>query len=210
VSGGGAEGVELGLVSSRTRPGGNLTGVVNVTVDLAAKRLEILREIVPRASRIAVLLDPGYPITAGIWKSSLEASHKLNLKLDPVEVRTASGLPAALNAMWTRRADAGLILPSIITLDHGPRSQNSCALAFRRCSPFQTVTYTSADLSHTGPTITINGDKQRCVWTKSSRARGPPICQYSSRLNSSWLSTSRLPRPSASRSRRRCWRGRIR
>ena len=87
-----AEPVELGLVSSLARPGGNLTGVVNVTADLAAKRLEILKQIVPRASRIAVVLDPVYPITAGLWKSSVEASHKLNVKLDPIEVRTAPGL----------------------------------------------------------------------------------------------------------------------
>src|SRR5262249_61027796 len=87
-----AEPVELGLVSSLARPGGNLTGVVNVTADLAAKRLEILKQIVPRASRIAVVLDPVYPITAGLGKSSVEADHKFNVKLDPIEVRTAPGL----------------------------------------------------------------------------------------------------------------------
>jgi len=121
-----AEPVELGLVSSLARPGGNLTGVVNVTADLAAKRLEILKEIVPRASRIAVVLDPAYPLTAGLWKSSLEASHKLNVKLDPVEVRTAPGLAAALNTMWTKRPDAGLVLPSILTLDHRAEIAEFC------------------------------------------------------------------------------------
>src|SRR5262245_26419095 len=121
-----AEPVELGLVSSLARPGGNLTGVVNVTADLAAKRLEIIKQVVPRASRIAVVLDPVYPITAGLWKSSLEASHKLNVKLDPVEVRTAPGLTAALNAMWTNRPDAGLVLPSILTLDHASEIAEFC------------------------------------------------------------------------------------
>ena len=121
-----AEPVELGLVSSLARPGGNLTGVVNVTADLAAKRLEILKEIVPRASRIAVLLDPAYPLTAGLWKSSLEASHKLNVKLDPVEVRTAPGLTAAFNVMSTKHPDDGLILPSILTLDHRTEIAEFC------------------------------------------------------------------------------------
>jgi len=121
-----AEPVELGLVSSLARPGGNLTGVVNITADLAAKRLEILKEIVPRASRIAVLLDPTYPLTAGLWKSSLEASHRLNVKLDPVEVRAAPELTAALKAMSTKRPDAGLILPSILTLDHPAEIAQFC------------------------------------------------------------------------------------
>src|SRR5215510_12954302 len=121
-----AEPVELGLVSALARPGGNLTGVVNITADLAAKRLEILKEIVPRASRIAVLLDPTYPLTAGLWKSSVEASHRLNVKLDPVEVRAAPELPAALKAMSTKRPDAGLILPSILTLDHPAEIAQFC------------------------------------------------------------------------------------
>jgi len=121
-----AEPVELGLVSALARPGGNLTGVVNVTADLAAKRLETLKQIVPRVSRIAVALDPVYPITAGLWKSSLEASHKLNVKLDPVDVRTAPGLTAAWNTMWTNRPEAGLVLPSIPTLDHASEIAEFC------------------------------------------------------------------------------------
>ena len=69
-----ADPVELGLVSSLARPGGDLTGVVNITADWAAKRLEILKEIVPRASRIAVYFSfwrmtrtalPAHPLWCG-------------------------------------------------------------------------------------------------------------------------------------------------
>jgi putative ABC transport system substrate-binding protein len=56
---GGTDPVALGLVQSLSRPGGNVTGVLNIAAELSAKRLEILRELVPGASTIAVMLNPG-------------------------------------------------------------------------------------------------------------------------------------------------------
>jgi putative ABC transport system substrate-binding protein len=59
----GADPVEVGLVESLARPGGNVTGVTNLSRDLVGKRLELLKEAVPQIARVAVLYDPANPVT---------------------------------------------------------------------------------------------------------------------------------------------------
>src|SRR5712692_6489752 len=62
--------VRLGLVASLARPGGNVTGFINVSSDLTGKRLELLKETVPQASRIAILWDPAAPAAAGEFREA--------------------------------------------------------------------------------------------------------------------------------------------
>ena len=62
--GGGADPVEAGFVESLARPGGNVTGLTNLTIELGGKRLELLKEAVPKVARVAVLYDPAIPGTA--------------------------------------------------------------------------------------------------------------------------------------------------
>ena len=61
MTGGGADPVEAGLVESLARPGGNITGLTNLTRELGGKRLELLKEAVPKLARVAVLYDPTAP-----------------------------------------------------------------------------------------------------------------------------------------------------
>ena len=95
--------VGAGLVASLARPGGNVTGVTIISPELSRKRLELLKEVVPRASRIAVLLNPGFPGTAADLRELRSAARSLDLALQEIEVRSPAGLDAAFAAA---RADA--------------------------------------------------------------------------------------------------------
>jgi putative ABC transport system substrate-binding protein len=78
--------VALGLVDSLARPGGNITGVANIASELIGKRLEILKETIPKLSRVAVLWNPQGPSFAHPWKESQLAAKELGLQLHSMEV----------------------------------------------------------------------------------------------------------------------------
>jgi len=81
--------IEAGLVGSLARPGGNITGLTNVMSVLSGKRLELLKETVPKLSRVAVLWDPRNPGSATQWKESEIAAKELSLQLYSMEVSSA-------------------------------------------------------------------------------------------------------------------------
>ena len=88
-----------GLVTSLARPGGNITGMSNQATDLAAKRIELLREIVPHLHRLAVLANAGYP-AAALEKSEVEAAARtLGLEVVPFEVRESNNIAPAFETM---------------------------------------------------------------------------------------------------------------
>jgi putative ABC transport system substrate-binding protein len=90
--------VATGLVASLARPGGNVTGTTLLASGLAAKRLGLLKEIVPRLSRVLVLSYLADPIAAPQVKELESAAHSLGVKLLVHDVRTADDLPAAFDA----------------------------------------------------------------------------------------------------------------
>jgi putative ABC transport system substrate-binding protein len=79
--------VGTGLVASLARPGGNVTGVTNLSPDLSTKRLELLKESVPGVVRIAVLWDPEGPVPLLAFKETRETAHGLGLQIQSLEVR---------------------------------------------------------------------------------------------------------------------------
>jgi putative ABC transport system substrate-binding protein len=81
--------VELGLVASLARPGGNITGFTTVAGILAGKRLELLKEAIPKLSRVAVLLNPRAQGSVLQWKGSQQAARQLGLQLHSMEVSSA-------------------------------------------------------------------------------------------------------------------------
>ena len=83
--------VAAGLVTSLARPGGNSTGVTNMAAVLTGKRLELLKEAVPQARRIAVLWDPQAPGSVPQWQESQQPAEKLQLKLHSMQVSRAEG-----------------------------------------------------------------------------------------------------------------------
>ena len=88
----GADPVEAGLVESLARPGGNITGITNLGRELGGKRLELLKEAVPKLVRVAVLYDPAVPGNVLEVKEVLPvAARALRLNIQPWEVRAANG-----------------------------------------------------------------------------------------------------------------------
>src|SRR6516162_11855620 len=103
---GGTDPVKAGLVDSLARPGGNATGVLNISTELTAKRLDILRELVPTAALIGVLRNPASPDAEGQLEEIQEAARATG---QPIHVVNASGerdFEAAFKEMVQRRAGA--------------------------------------------------------------------------------------------------------
>src|SRR5262249_32694183 len=98
--------VGLGLVASLARPGGNVTGLANFTSELAGKRLELLKEVVPRVSRVAVLWNPDAPSSTLRMRGTEAAAPSLGIKLQPVDVREPNDFEHAFAALKKDRADA--------------------------------------------------------------------------------------------------------
>src|SRR5262249_5818918 len=101
--------VRLGLVASLARPGGNLTGINAVTAELAAKRLELLRELVPGAARMAVLVSPANAVIAETTVRDVEsAARLLGLQIQVFNVSTIREIDAAFATFIRERPDAPL------------------------------------------------------------------------------------------------------
>jgi putative ABC transport system substrate-binding protein len=103
--------VGTGLVASLARPGGNLTGLSLLAPDLSGKRLEILKEVVPRLSRVAVILNPTNPVYRPELQGTQDAARFLGLQLQPiVEVSDLKTLQEGFNGMHRDRVRALLFL----------------------------------------------------------------------------------------------------
>jgi len=102
--------VGSGLVASLARPGGNVTGMSTVYPEMEGKRLEILRELVPRVTRVAVLMNPSNPFTALAWKETRAAAETARVTVLPAEVRAADQFEAAFAAIAKGKPDALIVI----------------------------------------------------------------------------------------------------
>jgi len=106
---GGGDPVAAGLISSLSRPGGNLTGLSFLTVDLMAKRLELLAELVPEAKKIALLLNPRIIAAEQVIRDVQEAAHAKGVTLHVLTVATDAEIDAAFASIVELRAGALVI-----------------------------------------------------------------------------------------------------
>jgi putative ABC transport system substrate-binding protein len=107
----GSDPVEARLVNSLARPGGNVTGLTLLATELGGKRLELLKEAVPKLARVAVLYDPAAPASVIEVKEVLPAAARaLGLTVQPWEVRDADGFDRVFTALGKQRPD-GLYVP---------------------------------------------------------------------------------------------------
>jgi putative tryptophan/tyrosine transport system substrate-binding protein len=110
--GGGTDPIEAGFVESLARPGGNVTGITNLGRELGGKRLELLKEAVPKVARVAVLYDPSNTSSVREVKEDLPvAARALRLTIQPWEVRAADDFERVFAALNKERPDGLYVSP---------------------------------------------------------------------------------------------------
>jgi len=116
-----SDAVALKLVDSLARPGGNMTGLSYLALDLIPKRLELLKELLPRITRVAVLGDATHPLLPKMITDLTVAAEALKVQLQVVTVKIADDLEGAFSTMSRARAEALLILTGPFFSSHGHR-----------------------------------------------------------------------------------------
>ena len=106
----GVDPVKFGLVVSLNRPGGNLTGIVQLETELIAKLLDLLHELMPNASKFAVLVNPGNPGHASVSADVQAVARKLGHQLVLVNAASASELEAGFKMLVEERAHGLIVL----------------------------------------------------------------------------------------------------
>jgi putative ABC transport system substrate-binding protein len=139
----GRDPVQLGLVESLARPGGNLTGVVTLSGELGPKRLELMREFVPTATAFALLVNPTNSTAETQSKDVQDAARKLGLPLHILHASTEREIDTAFKILVQLRADALVIATDPFFLT---RSEQFAALALSHSVPaiFQYRTFAAA------------------------------------------------------------------
>jgi putative ABC transport system substrate-binding protein len=107
-----------GFVASLAQPGGNITGLSTVAPEMSGKRLELLKEIIPKLSRVAVFGNSSDPGTARVLKETELAAAAFGLKLQYIEVVSLADIETAFRSASKGRADAVLLIPNPILTPH--------------------------------------------------------------------------------------------
>jgi putative ABC transport system substrate-binding protein len=110
--------IGAGLVANLARPGGNVTGLSEVSAELSAKRLELLKEAAPGTSTIAVLVDRSHPTNALELKNTELAARRLGLVIAAFDVPTNRRFEEVFAGMTRSRANALVVLPGDVTTTH--------------------------------------------------------------------------------------------
>jgi ABC-type uncharacterized transport system substrate-binding protein len=128
----GGDPIRFGLVTSLSRPGGNVTGVANLNVELGPKRLELLRELVPSATVIALLVNPINPNSAQLSRNLQTAARDLRLTLHVLNASTDRDFDTVFAALGQLRAGGLVIGPDAL---YNSRNEQLAALAVRHAVP---------------------------------------------------------------------------
>ena len=196
----------LGLVGSLARPGGNLTGINFFATELTAKRLALLHELVPKAARIAVLVNPAnIPATESTLREIPDAARAMGLQIQVLKASTRSEIEAAFTTLVRDRADALYVAGDVFFTSR--RVQLATLAAINRIP----TSYPSREAVEAGglwaTTRTVSACIVRSAPTRVRFLReiDLPICRSSSPPSSSLSSICRQPGHSASQYPRRCW-----
>jgi putative ABC transport system substrate-binding protein len=111
----GADPVKQGLVTNLRRPGGNVTGITFLTEELGAKGLSLLRDLVPKAKRVGLVLNPSNPETPRRSAEAIEAARKLGLTMEVVHAEPPLDIDKAFDTLMERRVEALLLGADVST-----------------------------------------------------------------------------------------------
>jgi putative tryptophan/tyrosine transport system substrate-binding protein len=144
--------VDSGLVDSLARPGGNVTGFSTISALLSGKRLELLKETIPKLTRVGVLWDPQNPASSAQWKDSQQPARELGLQLHSMEVSSADKYDSAFKVAVKARSGALLVTQSTLVAANSPRIAN---LAAKNRLP---AIYTREDYVNSGALMSYGPD----------------------------------------------------
>jgi ABC-type uncharacterized transport system substrate-binding protein len=127
VMGASGDPVSVGIVSNLARPEGNITGFAAQNVELEAKRLELLKDLLPRLSRVAILANTANPFLDALMKRLRPAAEQLQVTLELFEARSKDEIEGALLRLAQARPDGVLVSPDLVLVTK--RSEIAAALA---------------------------------------------------------------------------------
>jgi ABC-type uncharacterized transport system substrate-binding protein len=149
----GADPVRLGLVASLNRPGGNVTGISSINRELSSKRLGLLHELLPRAARFGVLVNPDNPSITESFVTELQtAASAIGRQIEVVTASTNGDIDTAFATLVKKRADALLISPDALFVT---RRVQLITLAVRHALP---ALYHRRELAEAGGLMSYGSD----------------------------------------------------
>jgi putative tryptophan/tyrosine transport system substrate-binding protein len=107
-----------GLVASLARPGGNVTGTSIMSPDIAGKRLELLKELLPRISRVAILWNAANPVAANVFRETESAARMMGIEVQSLEVRRPEDFDSVFEAARQQRPDALITVEDPLTVNY--------------------------------------------------------------------------------------------
>ena len=119
--------VSVGIVSNLARPNGNITGFATQNVDLDGKRLDLLKDLLPHLSRVAMLANAANPVVDASLRTLRPAAQQLRIKLDIFDARSSAEIETALQRLNDARPDGVLVAPDLLLLTQ--RSEITAAFA---------------------------------------------------------------------------------
>jgi putative tryptophan/tyrosine transport system substrate-binding protein len=153
----GGDPVEQGLVASLARPGGNLTGVSVLAIELNPKRFELLSELVPHAGVVSLLVNPNSPNAERVMRDVQEAAREKGVQLHILKCRTEGEIDAAFATLVEQHADAFLVAGDPLTFSW---REQLAALAARHSVP---VIYEAREFTEAGGLISY-GTSRPAAW----------------------------------------------
>ena len=146
--------VAAGIVTSLAHPGGNITGLQKLNPELSAKRLELLKEVLPHTSRVAVLWDPDYSDFAADWRALRAAAGTLGVTLLPVQAHGLTEFETAFATVTRERAEALMTFSDAVTFVNGRRlAELATKSRLPVMCPYRETTEAGGLMSY-GPSVT--------------------------------------------------------